>query len=1732
MGEVQGEQDSNPAPLPCSTLYTLTLNQRVLGTFLSQGVTPFIDHHCCYKCGDSLDDFFCHQCTCEFSGNGAHDGYNCPSYVPFIQTLPSFPQQYPCCEDCGGPHETFQFNPFLNIQSELSHHELFISDLIQQKLQNQYAQPFPPIAITFDLPTVDPEDSLRIGDEHLDTISKMESDEFIKSSDENIVPNLIESEDLSDSDDDESFYDEDISKEIYSNPLFDEETISIKIDPHHFNAESDLIESLLNHDSSIISSSSKIDSLLDEFTGELTLLKSSPPRIDETNCDPEEEIRLIEKLLYDNLSPRPSKEFNSKNFDAAIESFSPSPIPVKDSDSLMEEIDLTLTPDESMPPRIEDDDYDFKRDIIILEEFLSTDSLSLPENESFHFDIPSSPRPPAKPPDDNSGILTVKVVGDIFEQTDFASWQQRIRLYYQGKENGVNILKSIDEGPFQMGTVREPFAEGTEGAPHLGPERPRVYSDLSPKEKDRYNADIRATNILLQGLLTDIYTLINHYTDAKDIWDNVNMLLEGSELTKEDRESQLYDDFEHFRQHKGETIHDYYFRFAKLINDMRNIRMTMSKMQLNSKFVNNMLPECGIFVTAVKLNRGLRDSNYDQFYAYLKQHETHATENKMMLDRFTQHTVDHLALMAHSKELNSTQASIELRLPQRQDVADASLREWVALDAEQLLFLAGGQDNAIDDDVDEQPVQYLALNVDNVFQVDDCDAFYSDVDEAPMVQTMFMANLSSSDPVTDEAEPSYDSDILSEVQNHDHYQDATCKHHEEHAMHNNVQLNHVVDSHTDYTGDSNMISYDQNVNDNAVPVVHNNVSSVPNDAYMMIYNDIYEPHAQSVSKTSRNIVVKNSLTVELATYKEQVELYERRALFELTEREQKINEQLRLVISDRNFKEETLKKELHSVKLQLASTINHNKLMVEEVTFLKKDFKQKENKYLEDFLDMKSLKEKAEDRLFKQDQSLQTVHMLCRPKPYYNKLNKEIFEGIQKDLTKEIKEMKDVFEELEAEVAQNVVDRKLDEIERKNLLIANDNLIVECLTKEVFSIATNSELNVARFTEMHVAHTIVEAHCLELEDELSNLCDKSHNDNPDELVNRFSNLKDHVKPKVLAPRKYAIDVEPIVPRLRNNKEAHLDYLRHLKESVETIHNIVEEANVIRLLDRVKRCTNASGSQPRSNTKKNKISPAKGINKMQVEEQPRTNKSHLRTTNPVDSSSHSKKSVATACYTQNQSLIHTRHNKTPYKLVHNNLTFFRVFGALCYPTNNSEDLGKLQPTIDIGIFVGYAPCRKGPAPNFQTPGQISLGIVPNLVPAAPYVPPTNKDLEILFQPMFDEYLEPPHAHSPSISPLSLALQSHSLHQGAAAESTFMKDNPVAPVDNNPFINVFAPEPSSDALSSGDVSSIESTYVSQTLHHLSKWSKDHPLDNVIGNPSRLSYKVKLDEYGDVLKNKARLVAKGYRQEEGIDFEESFAPVACIEVIRIYIANAASKNMTIYQMDVKTAFLNGKLKEKVHVSQPKGLVDPDHPTHVYRLKKDLYGLKQAPRACNVQHSRSKHIDIQHHFIREQVEKVMVELYFVTTDYQLADIFTKALPRERFEFLLPPLGMKSMSLIRPFATEKVISYASRQLKIHEKNYTTHDLELGAVVFALKIWRHYLYGTKCTVFTDDKSLQHILDQKELNMRQRQWLELLSDYDCDIHYHTGKANVVADALSRKEREPPLRVRALVMTIGL
>ncbi|GKD69253.1 putative ribonuclease H-like domain-containing protein, partial [Tanacetum coccineum] len=442
----------------------------------------------------------------------------------------------------------------------------------------------------------------------------------------------------------------------------------------------------------------------------------------------------------------------------------------------------------------------------------------------------------------------------------------------------------------------------------------------------------------------------------------------------------------------------------------------------------------------------------------------------------------------------------------------------------------------------------------------------------------------------------------------------------------------------------------------------------------------------------------------------------------------------------------------------------------------------------------------------------------------------------------------------------------------------------------------------------------------------------------------------------------------------------------------------------------------------------------------------------------------------------------RHNRTLIEAARTMLIYAKA-PALCYPTNDSENLGMLQPKADIGIFIGYAPTKKalriynrrtrriietihvdfdeltamasehsssGPALHEMTPATISSGLVPNSPPSTPFVPPLRTDWDLLFQPLFDELLNPPSSVDfPTPEVIATVAKVVSLEPiastGSPSSTTVDQDAPspsnsqttpetqspvipndveednhdldVAHMNNDPFFGILILENDSKASYSSDV--IPTVVHTATPHseHVNKWTKDHPLENIIGElerpvSTRLQlheqalfcyydafltsvepknykdtltqacwieamqeelhefkrfevwelvpcpdkvlvitlkwiYKIKLDEMGGIRKNKARLVARGYRQEEAIDFEESFAPVARLDAIRIFLAYVAHMNMIVYQMDVKTAFLNGILREEVYVSQPDGFVDQDNLNHVYKLKKALYRLKQAPRA-----------------------------------------------------------------------------------------------------------------------------------------------------------------------------------------
>nr|GEW27628.1 integrase, catalytic region, zinc finger, CCHC-type, peptidase aspartic, catalytic [Tanacetum cinerariifolium] len=381
-------------------------------------------------------------------------------------------------------------------------------------------------------------------------------------------------------------------------------------------------------------------------------------------------------------------------------------------------------------------------------------------------------------------------------------------------------------------------------------------------------------------------------------------------------------------------------------------------------------------------------------------------------------------------------------------------------------------------------------------------------------------------------------------------------------------------------------------------------------------------------------------------------------------------------------------------------------------------------------------------------------------------------------------------------------------------------------------------------------------------------------------------------------------------------------------------------------------------------------------------------------------------VATACYTQNCSIIRLRHRKTPYKLLHNkppDLSFLYVFGALCYPTNDNENLGKLQSKTNIAMASEQS--SSGPALHEMTPATISSGLVPN---PTSLISRTRRIVETIHVD-FDE-----------------------LTAMASEQSS-----------SGPALHEMTPATIKQAESTGSPSS---TIVDQ----------DAPSPNkVMVITLKWIYKVKLDKLGGILKNKAQLVACGYRQEEGIGFKECFATVARLEARRIFLAYAAHKNMVV--LDVKTAFLNGNLQEEVYVSQsdsPGGIFinqskyaleslkkygfESCDPVNTPMLEKSKLDEDTERKAVDPSHyhgegliswsskrqksaaissmkaeyiALSKHIDIRYHFIKEHVENGVIELYFVNMEYQLADLFTKALGKLRIEFLINKLGMRSFT-------------------------------------------------------------------------------------------------------------------------
>ncbi|GKB03458.1 hypothetical protein Tco_0831601 [Tanacetum coccineum] len=210
----------------------------------------------------------------------------------------------------------------------------------------------------------------------------------------------------------------------------------------------------------------------------------------------------------------------------------------------------------------------------------------------------------------------------MLEKDMYDSWKSIMELYMMNRRHGRMILESVENGPLIWPSIEK-----------NGVTRPKKYSELFATEAIQANCDIKATNIILQGLPPEVYALVSNHKVANEIWERIQLLMQGTSLTKQERECKLYDEFDRFAYKKGETLHDFYLIFSLLLNDMNIYNMKLEQFQVNTKFLNTLPPEWSKFVTDVKLVQDLHTTNIDELHAYLEQHEFHANEVRLLNER-------------------------------------------------------------------------------------------------------------------------------------------------------------------------------------------------------------------------------------------------------------------------------------------------------------------------------------------------------------------------------------------------------------------------------------------------------------------------------------------------------------------------------------------------------------------------------------------------------------------------------------------------------------------------------------------------------------------------------------------------------------------------------------------------------------------------------------------------------------------------------------------------------------------------------------------------------------------------------------------------------------------------------------------------------------------------------------------------------------------------------------------
>ncbi|GJS05108.1 retrovirus-related pol polyprotein from transposon TNT 1-94 [Tanacetum coccineum] len=588
----------------------------------------------------------------------------------------------------------------------------------------------------------------------------------------------------------------------------------------------------------------------------------------------------------------------------------------------------------------------------------------------------------------------------MLEKDMYDSWKSRMELYIMNRQHGQMILKSVENGPLIWPTIEE-----------NGVTRPRKYSELTPADAIQADCDVKATNIILQGLPPEVYALVSNHKVAKELWERIQLLMQGTALTKHEKECKLYDEFDKFAYKKGETLRDFYLRFSLLLNDMNIYNMKLEQFQVNTKFLNTLPPEWSKFVTDFKLVRDLQTTNIDQLHAYLGQHKFHANKVCLMhecnsdpLDLVATHQMTHcrhiFAILTTTSQLREDSSkntrtytprasgsnsgddkcslycynckgeghmSKQCTKPKRKR-DDSWFKDKVLLvqaqangqilHEEELEFLA-------DPGIAEGQATQTVITHNAAYQADDLDAYDSDCDELNTAKVALMVNLSH-----------YGSDVLTEVHNPDNM-DNNMINQDVQARPSSEKSSVVNHSDAEITSDSNIIPYSLYVHETQQAAVQNSNSSAQQDA--LILSVIEQLKTQVINCTKINLdnkSVNDTLTAELERYKEQVKVLKEG---------QNVDLKCRDNVSDSC--EQSV--EIDRLKQTPSEQLKEKESLMQTVTLLKNDFKKEESRNIDREIALEKKIKQLDNIVYKRDQSAQTVHMLTKPQFFYDHTTKQ-----------------------------------------------------------------------------------------------------------------------------------------------------------------------------------------------------------------------------------------------------------------------------------------------------------------------------------------------------------------------------------------------------------------------------------------------------------------------------------------------------------------------------------------------------------------------------------------------------------------------------------------------------------------------------------------------------------------------------------------------------------------------